>query len=59
MYHCTMQLKILNVSLLVSATLEGPGSQLRALFLQILLSYQILQPLTFMNIITAVYILMY
>ena len=37
--------KYTKVSDLVSATLEGSHSQLRALFLEILLSYQMLQPI--------------
>ena len=44
---------------LVSATLEGSCSQLRTFSLQILLSYQMLQPITLTNIITVVYILTY
>ena len=44
---------------LVSATLEGSCSQLRTFSLQILLSYQMLQPITLTNIVTIVYILTY
>ena len=49
--------KYIKVSDLESATLEGSCSQLKALSLQILLSYQMLQPLTLTNIVTVVYII--
>ena len=51
--------KYIKVSDLVSATLEGSCNQLRALSLQILLSYQMLQPIALTNIVTIVYILRY
>ena len=57
--QCHIFIKIHQVLDLASTTLEGSCSQLRALSLQILLSYQMLQPNTFMNIITVVYIFTY
>ena len=44
--------RYINILKLVSTTLEGSCSQLWALSLQILLSYQMFQPFTFMNIST-------
>ena len=56
LYSFAKYIKVLDLE---SATLEGSCNQLRALSLQILLSYQMLQPITLTNIITVVYILTY
>ena len=45
-------IKFIKVIDLVSTTLEGSSTQPRVLSLQILLSYQMLQPITLTNIVT-------
>ena len=62
MYSRTPEMKLFNfvrIITVVSTILEGSCIQLRALSLQILLFYQMFQPITLTNVITVVHILTY